>query len=71
MNGIVGCTLQIASACAWLTEDKLLQQSKGKGSGISAEVIRVHKMFLLERSRSEICKLLGTAVIAGLPNAGA
>ena len=70
-NCIAGWTLQIASACAWLTKDKLQQESKGKGSGISAEVIRVHRMFLLARSRSEMCKLLGTAVIAGLPNAGA
>ena len=71
VNCIVGWALQIASACAWLTKDKLQQESKGKGSGISAEVIRVHRKFLLARSMSEMCKLLGTAVIAGLPNAGA
>ena len=71
VNCIVRWVLQITSACTWLTRDKLQQESKGKGSGIPAEVTQVHRMFLLARSRSESCKLLGTAVIAGLPNAGA
>ena len=55
----------------WLTRDELQQESRGKGSGVPAEVTRVHRMLSLERSRSENCKLLGTAVIAGLPKAGA
>ena len=38
VNCIVGWVLQITSACAWLTRDKLQQESKGKGSQIPAEM---------------------------------
>ena len=59
VNCIVGWVLQITSSCAWLTRDKLQQESKGEGSGIPAELTRVHRMFLLARSRSEFANYWG------------
>ena len=65
VNFKVGWALTITSAWALLTSERLQQESIGRGRGIPAEVTRVQRMFLLARSRSEISRWLGTAVIAG------